>query len=95
MVSSTPRPHFTPGKDPVPVLQEAGWAPRPVCRGGKSSPHRDSIPVPPVAIPTELPDPHVTCVFQQISDFINSLDDGIAVPRRRVTKYTRNTVVFG
>ena len=26
VVSSTPRPHFTPGKDPVPVLQEAGWA---------------------------------------------------------------------
>ena len=24
MVSSTPRPHFTPGKDPVPILQEAG-----------------------------------------------------------------------
>jgi len=22
-----PRPHFTPGKNPVPVLQEAGWAP--------------------------------------------------------------------
>ena len=21
---------FTPGKDPVPILQEAGWAPRPV-----------------------------------------------------------------
>ena len=28
MVSSTPRPHFTPGKKPVPILQEAGWAPR-------------------------------------------------------------------
>ena len=25
MVSSTPRPHFTPGKDPVPILQEAGF----------------------------------------------------------------------
>ena len=24
VVSSTPRPHFTPGKDPVPILQEAG-----------------------------------------------------------------------
>ena len=22
-----PQPHFTPGKDPVPILQEAGWAP--------------------------------------------------------------------
>ena len=27
MVSSTPRPCFTPGKDPVPIVQEAGWAP--------------------------------------------------------------------
>ena len=44
MVSSTPRPHFTPGKDPVPILQEAGLAPRPVWTGGKSRPHRDSIP---------------------------------------------------
>ena len=25
-VSVTPRPLFTPGKDPVPVVQEAGWA---------------------------------------------------------------------
>ena len=24
MVSSTPRPYFTPGKDPVPIVQEAG-----------------------------------------------------------------------
>jgi len=43
-VSSTPRPHFTPGKDPVPIVQEAGWAPGPVWTGGKSRPHRDSIP---------------------------------------------------
>jgi hypothetical protein len=28
---SAPRPgRFTPGKDPVPILQEAGWAPGPV-----------------------------------------------------------------
>ena len=33
MVSSTARPHFTPGKDPVPILQEAGWAPGPVWKG--------------------------------------------------------------
>ena len=43
VVSSTPRPHFTPGKDPVPILQEAGRAPGPVWTGGKSRPHRDSI----------------------------------------------------
>ena len=44
MVSSTPRPQFTPGKDPVPILQEAGWAPGLAWSGGKSRPHRDSIP---------------------------------------------------
>jgi len=27
VVSSTPRPYFTPEKDPVPIVQEAGWAP--------------------------------------------------------------------
>jgi len=45
VVSSSPRPHFTPGKDPVPILQEAGWAPGPVWTGGgESRPHPDSIP---------------------------------------------------
>jgi len=44
VVSSTPRPHFTPGKEPVPILQEAGWAPEPVWTGGESRSHRDSIP---------------------------------------------------
>ena len=41
---STPRPHFTLGKDPVLILQEAGWASELVLTGGKSRPHRDSIP---------------------------------------------------
>ena len=44
VVRSTPRPHFTPGKDPVPIVKGAGWAPGPVWTGGKSRPHRDSIP---------------------------------------------------
>jgi len=50
VVSSTLRPHFTPGKDLVPILQEAGWAPGPVWMGGKSRPHRDSIPYRPVVV---------------------------------------------
>ena len=33
-----------PGIDAVPILQEAGWVPGPVWTGGKSRPHRDSIP---------------------------------------------------
>ena len=50
MVSSTPRPYFTTGKDPVPILQEVGWAPGPVWTGGVSRPHRDSIPDRPALI---------------------------------------------
>ena len=31
---STPRPgRFTAGKEPVPIVQEAGWAPDPVWKG--------------------------------------------------------------
>ena len=62
---STARPGRTlpPRKDPVPILQEAGWAPGLVWMGGKSHSHRDSIPDRPahssVAIPTELPGPHI------------------------------------
>ena len=66
MVSSAPRPHFTPGKDPVLILQETRWAPGLVWAGGKSRPHRDSIPDRParssVAIATELPGPHLSHV---------------------------------
>ena len=43
-VSSTPRPHLTPWKNPVPNLQEAGWAPGPIWTGRISRPHWDSIP---------------------------------------------------
>ena len=44
VVSSTPRPHFTPEKDPVPNFT-GGWVgPRAGLDGGKSRPHRDSIP---------------------------------------------------
>ena len=53
-----------PGKDPVPILQEAGWAPGAVWTGGKSRPYRDSIPDRPVrssvAVPTELTGPQIS-----------------------------------
>jgi hypothetical protein len=62
VVSVTSRPHFTLGKHPVPVVQEAGWAPGPVWTGAENlvptgirypdRPTRSSI-----AIPTELPGP--------------------------------------
>jgi hypothetical protein len=64
VVSSTPRPHFTPGKDSVPIVQEAGWAPGPVSRGAENqapigirSPDRPARSS--VAIPTELPGPPI------------------------------------
>jgi len=71
VVSSTPRPHFTPGKDPVPIVQEAVWAPGQVWTGGISRPHRNLIPDRPartsVAIPTELPGPH--CYINSASNY--------------------------
>jgi len=46
-VSVTPWPLSTPRKDPVPTVQEAGWAPGPVWTGAENlAPHRDSIPGP-------------------------------------------------
>ena len=63
VVSSTSRPNFTPRKDPVPIVQEAGWVSGPVWTGGKSRPHQDSILDHPVrtsvAMPTVLPGPQI------------------------------------
>ena len=44
VVSSTPRPHFTPRRHPVPIVHEAWWAPGAVWTGEKSRPHHDTIP---------------------------------------------------
>jgi len=35
-VSVTTRPHLTPRKDPVPIVQEAGWASGPVWTGAEN-----------------------------------------------------------
>ena len=82
MVSSTPRAHFTAEKDSVPILEEAGWAPGPVWTGGKSRPHRDSIPDRParssVTIPTELPGPRGRlAVSDNAACFVSS--DGLGI----------------
>ena len=37
MVRITPRPLFTPRKDPVPIVQEAGWAPGLVWTGAENT----------------------------------------------------------
>ena len=51
-ISVTPRPLFIPGKDPVPIVQEAGWAPGPVWTGAENlaPPGFDPRTVQPVAI---------------------------------------------
>ena len=38
-VSVTPRPRLTPGKDTIPIVQEAGWAPGPVWAGAENLAH--------------------------------------------------------
>jgi hypothetical protein len=62
VVSVTPGTYFIPGKDPVPIVQEAEWAPGPVWTGAENlaptgirSPDRPARSS--VAIPTELPGP--------------------------------------
>ena len=80
MVSSTPRPHFNPGKHPVPILQEAGWAQRPVWTGGKSRLHRDWNPDRParrsVAMPTELPGPQPPlCGIEKLCESLEVRED--------------------
>ena len=89
MVSSTPRPHFTPGKDPVPTVQEAVWDPGPVWKGGKSRPHRDSILERParssVAIPTELTGPLV--IFYRQSFNNEMLGEYLDSKRKKVRKF--------
>jgi hypothetical protein len=59
-----PRPLSTPGKDPLPIIQGAGWASGPVWTGAENlaptgirSPDRPTRSS--VAIPTELPGPRV------------------------------------
>jgi len=75
VVSSRPRLHFTPGKDQVPILEEAAWAPELVWTGEKSRPQRESIPELPVrssvAIPTELPDPRQRHIQIDINNITN------------------------
>ena len=48
-------------KDSVPIIQEAGWAPEPVWIGAENLPLPGFDPqtVQTVAIPTELPGPHM------------------------------------
>jgi len=92
VVNSTPRPHFTAGKDPVPILQETGLAPGPVCTDGKSRPHRDSIPDRParssVAIPTQLPGPHIKIIYFYIPYALSNLSRNLVTQFPKLKKKT-------
>jgi hypothetical protein len=48
---------FTPGKDPLPIVLEAGWAPGPVWTGAENL-APTGIRSPDRPIPTSLPGPH-------------------------------------
>ena len=73
---------FTPGKDPLPIVQEAGWAPGPVRTGAENlASYRDSIPglssSQRVAIPTELPGPRS--------------ETNISLPKTKQLRYYKKT----
>jgi hypothetical protein len=63
--SASPPGRFTPGKEPVPIVQKAGWAPEPVWTGAENQVPGGGIRSPArparssVAIPTELPGPQL------------------------------------
>ena len=85
VVSTTPRPLYPPGKDPVPIVQEVGWAPGSVWTGAEKLVATGiRSPYPParssVAIPTELSRSMSATYFgaflasrQGVKNFINHL----------------------
>jgi len=66
------------GKDPVPNVQEAGWAPGPVWTGGKSRPHRDSIPDCPtrsqstyrLSYPTHISELYNNIIIRKVRNYV-------------------------
>jgi len=89
---------FTPGKEPVPILQEAGWAPGPARTGGKYRPHRDSIPDRParsqslyrLSYPAHL---HVKCPLHfcpTLTKFRFSLKTSIKISKITSIKFHEN-----
>jgi len=67
-VSVTPRPLFNLGKDPVPIVRKAGWAPGPVWTGAKNL-ASTGIPSPDRWARSQslyrlsYPDPLTPCIF--------------------------------
>ena len=67
---------LSPRKDPVPIVQEAGWAPGPVWMGGKSRPTGIPSPDRParnsVALPTELRGPIYMYIYSNDKSHFSS-----------------------
>ena len=102
VVSSTPRPHFTPGKDPVPILQETGWAPGLGWTCGKSRPHRDSIADRPLrsqslyrlSYPVHKPLLLFFLIFKWTTCNLTVSHFGTQFQRSRVNKYSRQNAGY-
>jgi len=74
VVNAKPRPLYSRGRDPVPIVQDAVWAREPVWAGAQNlAPRRDSIPGPPspwrVAIPTTIlrPTTQPSCSYEMVA----------------------------
>ena len=74
-VSVTPRPLFTPGRDPVPIAQEAGRAPGPVWTGAENlaPPGFDPRTVQPVASRYTDYATRPTCLVKHRGKFVFSV----------------------
>ena len=68
---SAPRPGpFTPRKDVVPIVHEAGWASEPVWTGAENfTPHQDSIPVPSSPVASRYTDYAIMALIFRVGKF--------------------------
>jgi hypothetical protein len=74
VVSVTPRPLLTPGKDPAPIVQNAEWAPGPVWTGAENfSPIGFRSPDRPVR--TQSLYPYATRNMKQLRKKIKSVEE--------------------
>ena len=96
MVSSRPQPHFIPGKDPVPILQEAGWAPGPVWTGGKSRTNRDSISDLPARSQTLYRlsySAHKIFLIPKLNSFFNTKSPAVSIRTEDVIQKKKQRVI--